>query len=94
MEPHSEQQIELFAAAFRKVLSEGEAGTEENRAILIKRIPIICNDIIEIKEWQEKSALAQEKTSTDMGWIKWLVMGITAGVGALLISLLTKGNVV
>lgn len=37
---------EQIAEAFRKVLGEGMDG---DRAILIKRIPIICQDVIWIK---------------------------------------------
>lgn len=77
LEDHS---IEQIAAAFRRVLSEGE-GTgdvtgENRRTILIKRIPIICNDILEIKG--------------DMKWIKWLVMGVAGGIGLLALAFLTK----
>ncbi len=73
-----EHDVERVAAAFRKVLSEGETGDISNgrRAILIKRIPIICLDIMQIKG--------------DMKWIKWLVMGIAGGIGLLAIAFLTK----
>jgi hypothetical protein len=67
---------EQIAEAFRKVLSEGEGATENRRAILIKRIPIICNDILTIKG--------------DLRWIKWLVMAICGGIGLLVIAFLTK----
>jgi len=70
----ADPQVELFAEAFRKVLSEGEAGNEAQRAVLIKRIPIICNDIIEMK--------------LDLKWIKWLVMGIAGGIGVLALAFL------
>ncbi len=53
-----------MAEAFRKVLSEGP--NEGERTILIKRIPIICNDIIEIK--------------SDMRWVKWISMGLAGTV--------------
>jgi len=75
--------VDQIASAFRKVLSEGEAGDESNRAILIKRIPIICNDILEIK-----NALLTLKTNQE--WIKWLVMGGVAGICGLAVILLTK----
>lgn len=69
-----EEQVELMANAFRRVLSEGGPENEGERAILIKRIPIICNDVIEIK--------------LDIKWIKWLVMSMTGGVGTMLILIL------
>lgn len=65
--------IEQLASAFRKVLGEDESG---NRAILIKRIPIICNDVMQIK--------------ADLQWIKWLVMGVVGGIGILVITFLAK----
>lgn len=70
-----QQTVEHMAEAFRKVLSEGEVGVGQ-RAILVKRIPIICNDILQIK--------------SDLSWIKWLMMGIVGGVGALALTYLTK----
>lgn len=63
-----EKTVDLMVRAFKKVLSEGDT-PEEQRTILIKRIPIICNDILEIK--------------TDMKWIKWLVMGGAATIGTI-----------
>lgn len=71
-----EQSVENMATAFRKVLSEGLPGAEGNRTILIKRIPIICNDILQMK--------------ADIGWIKWLLMGLVGGVGALALMYLTR----
>ncbi len=69
--------VDKMAEAFRRVLSEGEAqGGDSRRAILIKRIPIICNDILTMK--------------ADMKWIKWLVMGIAGGIGLLAYAYLTK----
>ena len=62
--------IEKMAAAFRKVLSEGSG--EGERAILIKRIPIICNDIIEIK--------------TDIRWVKWLSMAVAGAISVSLVT--------
>jgi len=71
------EQVEQIAEAFRKVLSEGLEGQSENqRVILIKRIPIICNDILEIK--------------SDMKWVKWLVMGIGGAIGILALTYLMK----
>ncbi len=75
MKDMEEHDVERVAAAFRRVLSEGENGGDR-RAILIKRIPIICNDILTIKG--------------DMQWIKWLVMSIAGGVGVIAIAFLTK----
>lgn len=69
-----EDQVEIMAMAFRKVLSEGGPGTEGERAILIKRIPIICNDIIEIK--------------TNIKWNTRITMGMAGGVGTMLVLLL------
>jgi hypothetical protein len=70
----NEHLIEQMAEAFRKVLGEG---TEGDRAILIKRIPIICNDILEIK--------------ADMRWVKWISMGLAAMlVSFTLASIVTK----
>lgn len=68
----------LMAAAFRRVLSEGEGteGGDMRRAILIKRIPIICNDVLTIK--------------ADLRWIKWLLMGVCGGIGLLVIAFLAK----
>lgn len=72
-----EPSIEHIAAAFRKVLSEGEGEDGDvRRAILIKRIPIICNDILTIK--------------ADLKWIKWLVMGVCGGIGILVVTFLAK----
>ncbi len=65
--------VEKVAEAFRRVIGEDGEG---NRAVLIKRIPIICQDIMQIK--------------TDMSWIKWLVMGMVGGMGALVIIYFTK----
>lgn len=70
-----EKTVNHMAEAFRKVLSEGVEGGGQ-RTILIKRIPIICNDILQIK--------------SDLSWIKWLMMGIVGGVGALALTYLTK----
>lgn len=59
-----------MAAAFRRVLSEGEAGQgEERRVILIKRIPIICNDVMSIKN--------------DLRWMKWIGSGFVGAAGIL-----------
>lgn len=63
------EQIDLMAEAFRKVLSEGAPEGEAQRAILIKRIPIICNDIIEIK--------------SKLQVLVWLACGLLTGVGLL-----------
>lgn len=63
-----------MAEAFRTVLSEGEAGNAERRAILIKRIPIICNDVMQIKN--------------DLRWIKWLGMGFVSATGLLALKAL------
>ncbi len=75
-----DKQVELVAEAFRKVLSEGAPAGESERIILIKRIPIICNDIIEIK--------------TNIKWNTWITTGMACGVGTMLImlvvALLTK----
>ncbi len=52
--------VEKMAEAFRRVLSDGVDGKQ--RVILLKRIPIICNDILQIK--------------ADLGWIKWIAMAV------------------
>ena len=67
--------IEQMANAFRSVLSEGQT-SESQRIILIKRIPIICNDILEMK--------------TNLKWILWLVMGVAGGIGALAVAYIMK----
>lgn len=72
----STQLTEQMADAFRKVLSEGVPEGQAERLILIKRIPIICNDIIEIK--------------TNIKWNTWLTTGMAAGVGTLLILIMAK----
>ncbi len=66
--------IDQIADAFRKVLSEGVPEGQAERLILIKRIPIICNDIIEMK--------------TNIRWNTQITTGIAAGVGTLLILVL------
>lgn len=66
--------VETMASAFRQVLSEGAASDEGSRAILIKRIPIICNDILTMK--------------SDLRWIRWLVVGIAGGIGILALKAL------
>jgi len=71
-----EHTVEQIAGAFRRVLSEGENGSQSNRAILIKRIPIICNDILQMK--------------SDLKWIRWMVMGGVAGICGLAVMLLAK----
>ncbi len=71
-----ESTVDKMAAAFRRVLSEGLPGDESNRTILIKRIPIICNDILQMK--------------TDLRWIRWFVMGMAGGIGMVAIFLLTN----
>lgn len=48
---------------------------EGGSPLLIKRIPFICTDITKIK--------------SDMVWIKWLVMGMVAGVGYIIVNLTT-----
>lgn len=60
---------ERMAQAFRTVLSEGAPEGEGKRTILVKRIPIICNDILQMKG--------------DLTWIKWGLMAILGGVGLL-----------
>ncbi len=76
----SEATVDMMADAFRKVLSEGEAGSEEQRAILIKRIPIICNDIIEIKT-------ALQRMSGDFKWVRWLTTGLISGIGLIMVGI-------
>lgn len=75
-----DQTVHQMAEAFRKVLSEGEAsGGEEGtgrRAILIKRIPIICNDILTMKN--------------NLKWITWMLMGIAGGIGYIALQVLSK----
>lgn len=72
-----EETVHQMADAFRKVLSEGEGMEGENRrAILIKRIPIICNDILSIK--------------TNLKWITWMLMGITGGIGYIALQVLSN----
>lgn len=61
----------IIESSFRNILGEDGTG---NRAILVKRIPIICQDILSIK--------------ADMRWIKWLVMGIAGGIGVLALKTL------
>lgn len=73
MENHT---IEQVAEAFRRVLSEGSPEGQSERVILIKRIPIICNDIIEIK--------------ANIKWIMWLTMGMTAGIGAIALAVVLR----
>lgn len=34
--------------------------------------------------------IAQERQATDMTWLKWLVMGIAGGIGALAIAYVAK----
>lgn len=65
--------VEQMAEAFRRVLGEDETG---NRAILVKRIPIICQDILQIK--------------ADMTWIKYLVMGVAGCIGTLAMAYIMK----
>lgn len=43
--------------------------------LLIKQIPFICTDITKIK--------------SDMIWIRWLVMGMAAEVGYIIVNLIT-----
>jgi len=54
-----------------------EAFTDDdpiNRPLLIRRIPAICNDIRDIK--------------ADMKWIKWLVVGMTTGIGSIVVAVI------
>ncbi len=44
-----------------------------DRPALVARIPVICNDIREIRR--------------DIWWVKWLVMGMVGGIGAIFISI-------
>jgi hypothetical protein len=67
--------VHQIAEAFRMVLSEGEADTQERRAILIKRIPIICNDVMQIKN--------------DLRWMKWIGSGFVTAAGLLAFKALT-----
>lgn len=72
MDEHTVNQI---AEAFRKILSEGEGGNDDTRrAILIKRIPIICNDILTIKG--------------DLRWMKWIGSGFVSAAGLLALKAL------
>lgn len=85
MEKNNER-IEEIASAFRKVLGEDEyTGADGNnrRLVLIKRIPIICQDVMEMK-----GDIRDMKS--DYKWIKWLVVGIAGGIGALLLIFLSK----
>ncbi len=70
-----EVEVEKIADAFRKVLGEDEH-TNNQRAILIKRIPIICQDVLTIK--------------ADLRWIRWFIMGIAGGIGLLIIMVIAN----
>lgn len=76
MDNQHEEEVEKMATAFRRVLSEGLPEEEGQRSILIKRIPIICADILQMK--------------ANLQWIKWLVVGITGGIGALIVMILAN----
>ena len=71
---NAEDHIENMAVAFRKVLSEGAPGGEAERVILIKRIPIVCNDIMVMK--------------ADIGTIKTIGMYLLLGVGSLFLTVI------
>ncbi len=62
--------VDKMADAFRKVLSDGIDGKQ--RVILLKRIPIICNDILQMKG--------------DLQWLKWIGMTIVGLIAAQTIS--------
>lgn len=52
-----------------RALKEALITDPETSPLLIKRIPFICQDIREIK--------------TNMGWHRWLLLGIAGGIGLL-----------
>jgi hypothetical protein len=62
-----------LVAALKEVLTDNSP----NGWALLQRVPLICNDIRDIKK--------------DMGWHKWLLLGITTGIG--MIALKTLGGV-
>jgi hypothetical protein len=68
---HEAQIHGALIKALREVLVDGE---NEERPMLIKRIPFICNDIRDIK--------------SDMRWIKWLAMSLAGGIGLLALKFL------
>lgn len=49
-------------------------GEEGTKALLIQKIPLLCTDILKIKG--------------DLFWIKWLLMGMCAGLGLFTVSVL------
>lgn len=51
-------------------------GDEGTKSLLIQKIPLLCADIMKMKG--------------DLFWIKWLLMGMVAGVGLLTVSLLAN----
>ncbi len=60
-----------------KALKEALSDNSPDGWALLKRVPLICNDIRDIKR--------------DMGWHKWLLLGITGGIG--MIALKTLGGI-
>jgi len=62
---------EKMVQALREVLTEGE---QSEKAMLIKRIPFICNDIRDI--------------NVNLWWHRWLLLGIAGGIGLLALKTL------
>lgn len=52
------------------------------------KIPLICNKIVKIEESLAENTLDTNKIKNDISWIKWLVMGETAGIGVIITGLL------
>lgn len=66
VQDNKEAMVIAFSKAMRDLLTEGDEGT---KALLIKKIPLLCTDILTIK--------------SDIRWIKWIGSGIVGGIGLL-----------
>lgn len=69
------QMENTFDASLEKFFNKR---TAEGRFIDIGRIPFICDDVANIR-------VSLNVQSNDLKWLRWFVMGIAGGIGALLI---------
>ena len=57
-----------------------------DRPALVARIPVICNDIRQLRE-------GMIELKNNQAWIKWLLVGIAGGVGVIALKSILTGTV-
>lgn len=73
-----EETLQIFVHAMREVLTQGDEGT---KALLIQKIPLLCTDMLTMKN-------DIRDIKSDNKWQKWLLMGICGGIGLLALKML------